>query len=69
MVSRKLQRERKERNLQHQNDIMVERIVRMRSYNTSVQSQPELPKSQQRQRKNGNISLILPIINEHSSLN
>ncbi len=35
MHSRKMQRERKDRNLQQENDIIVERIVRMRSYNNS----------------------------------
>jgi hypothetical protein len=65
MVSRKWQRERQEQNLQHENDIIVERIVRLRSYNGSLNRlSPELTKSQQR-RKDSNRSLMLPKIDEY----
>jgi hypothetical protein len=33
MASKKSHREKQDQNLQQQNDIIVERIVRMRSYN------------------------------------
>ena len=36
MASRRKQRERREQTLQHQNDILVERIVRMRRHNSGM---------------------------------
>jgi hypothetical protein len=65
MVARKWQRERQEQTLQQQNDIIVERIVRMRSYNGALGMLPhqELSKSQHR-RKDSNRSLLLPKIDE-----
>lgn len=64
MVSRKWQREKQEQTLQQQNDIIVERIVRMRSFNAPLSVlPPELSKSQQR-RHESNRSLLLPKIDE-----
>jgi hypothetical protein len=62
MVSRKWQREKQEQTLQQQNDIMVERIVRMRSYNGALSILPHQELSKSQQRRNSDRSLLLPRI-------
>jgi hypothetical protein len=65
MVSRKWQREKHEQTLQQQNDIIVERIVRMRSYNGALSILPHQELSKSQQRRDSNKSLLLPRIDEY----
>lgn len=65
MASRQWQREKHEQTLQQENDIIVERIVRMRSYNGALSILPHQELSKSQQRRNSNKSLLLPKIDEH----